>query len=280
MANWQERINSEIKRREIETAVQKLIETPKVVIPAISKEESERMRIAGIDLIIQKLSPEERNVFGLLDRIGAKQMLTEIGDEIWGHGSRVEPIAVEEVVTNIRRGSRLVFRYEHVELESTWTHHTKREFGSYEEISGGESHYSHGGEVSYGVVSKNKRFGWHEIPLPNSDYRYVSGFKMQQDSSIIDIYISRFGIKDKYHRRGEYSSFNFVLAFWGGMKSTEPLALNPKKLDEVAAKKFLEQNLLENCIERKTKGYLPVNLLARHLSKEEAERAVREHRKF
>ena len=282
MENWKEKIDSEIKRREIEVhkVLLQPIEALKVIMPAMSEDEKEKMRIAKIDSTIQKLSQEERNAFGLLDRIGANQMLKDIGSEIWGNGSRVEPYGINNR-RDIKRGSQLVFIHEYADLDLRWTHHTKRKFGFYKEISGGETNFSHG-EISYSPSSEQKRFGWHDVPDPSSNYRYASGFEMKRDISEIDIYIQRSGVEDEYFRRwGDYKSFNFALRFWGGMKNPEALTLDLRNLDEIGAKKFLEQQLLDNCIERKTKGFLPVDVLARNnLSKGQAEQAVREHRKF
>lgn len=231
MTNWQERINAEINRRAIDASkpVQKTM--------SWEEKEKERRRIEA-DEAMRRLKPEELRALELLDGLGVKHMLEEIRDEVWGgHGTiGTQEFAGENV---IYRRIHLVFKYKYP--EPNWTYTYDKEFGFYKETylsgSSGGSAGENGGGGASDSYSTATRFGLHEA---KSGYRIIEGSAFHEAGEYLEVGIAR-----------NYSGFYLELPHYNKFK------LNPQSLDEAGAKKIIEKNFLDDCIERKKISFYP-----------------------
>lgn len=249
MTNWQERINSEINRRKLQTSAptQKPINATDWT--------KERQKIEGEEAM-RKLRPEDLRMLGLLDRLGVKHMLEEIRNEVWGgHGIiRQQEFAFENWV-----GKQLCLAFEYKYPKPTWTYVYDKKFGSYE-VYHSQPATSRDG-TSYDTGYSETKFGRHEA---ESGYGVIESCEFHETGAYITIDI-----------RKDYQGF--VL----DVHNDNNLKLNPQSLDETEVKKFLEKYLLENCIERKKGKDLPTDILEKvRYNQAIIEQAIREKRKF
>lgn len=250
MGNWQERINAEINRRESQAGM--AAQKP-VGISKLSYEE--RMKIEG-DAAIRRLKPEELRALGLLDRLGVEHMLEEIRDEVWGgHGN----ISQEEFAFEAWVGKDLCLEFKYSYPKPKWTHVYDRKFGRHKVVHGGSSN-----TPEYGMPNAS----WSETKLgfyeAESGYKVIERYATDEGGEYLQIRIK----KDTY---------GFVLE----LPHSNKLKLNPQLLDETGAKKFIETNLLDDCIERKKNKSLPTDILERVRHNEIIiQQAIKEKRRF
>lgn len=285
MANWQERINAEINRRELQVGkpVQKPFEAPKVAPTLFDEELFEKER--GIDVAIQKLKPEERNIFRLLDRIGARQMLSEIRDDVWGGKGEIDMVGDvvfgrydplwaphgHENLIRIKRGLRLEFKYEYP--HPVWEYKHDRKFGFHKLPYVSQDYYSLADGWQHSDYGEKTELGFY---YAESGYKFVVGREIQGSSTGLEVSI------EKGKERGPFFFLRVKAGTFGSYDRTYILNTDNKKpLDEAEAKKFLELTLLEDCIERKKRRTLPTDISGKMQHNNTViDQAMREKRKF
>lgn len=264
MASWQERINAEINRRAM--PAQKPIEMPKAVSTVPSREELWKIRIAKVDVAIQELEPEQRNVFGLLDRIGARHMLEGIRDEVWEGNGRIVPVGEIGKHGRIKRGLSLRFDYEHSMPRVEGFYDTSKHFGFHE--VGHVQNVSSLQGSQYTTSYSERKFGSYESHHP---YTIVNGSLERSGGTAIEIAIVKREEEIYAYRNLPYCKFFLADTF----------KLNARSLDEAEAKKRLEEFLLAECVNRQKNGDTPAVILRKiQQNRESIKRAIKEGRKF
>lgn len=270
-------MSEEIRRQEAEwqAVKQKLhVDETSLEPSKPTPEELERMRIAKINQEIEGLPEKERNVFYLLDRLRVAQMLEEIKQEVWKDGEikswpynglrifiypggnvckgspnyRQEEDGAQVSQDGIEKGTRLIFDYVYpsVGLEDIYG----QRFGFYEEVKGGQTWSTHGGEQGRTSSYTVKRLGFHRGIVEKRLVRYLSG-----GFESIEVYIGRYPFRREKWK--PICSPQFYLVVRGGFNPESFHQLDPENLDETEARIFLERELVQDCIKREERWYLP-----------------------